>query len=181
MWYGPTKAELEYDGPEELRPFASISPYVGELAISFSRIERRVTWAIESLLGSTRDEAHEMEDFVMNFSARIKFLELCGLPVARETSTEEQFSVLIDGIRAANRFRNLALHNAFAGIRRSLQDDGTVTLGVTKGRYDKKLEKRSYTIFVSEFREKTQQNFSLCTDIQRWVLTVRPNAENRVP
>jgi hypothetical protein len=30
--------------------------------------------AIESLLGSTVDEAHDMEDFVQSFSSRIKFL-----------------------------------------------------------------------------------------------------------
>jgi hypothetical protein len=177
-----SKAQDEYTGPEELRVFADILPYIGELAISFSRLERRVTWAIESLLYSTPDEAHEMEDFVKNFSARLKFLELIGKHVSRETAIEKEFDALISGIRDANRFRNDAIHHAFTGIKGTLEKDGTLScIEVMKERYAEKPVKRPYAITTSEIRKNVETNLALCSDIQRWVLTVRPGAQNRVP
>lgn len=175
-----SKAQAEYDGPEDLRLFADILPYLGELAISFSRLERRVTWAIESLLQTTRDEAHEMEDFVQSFSARIKFLELTGRPVSRETKTEKDFDQIVISAREANTFRNKALHNAFTGIGTQLEN-GSASVSVRKERYKQKLEQRSYYISTKQFRAETIKNLTIYTEIQRWVLTVRPNAENRVP
>jgi hypothetical protein len=177
-----SKAQDEYSGPGELKVFADVLPYIGELTISFSRLERRVTWAIESLLYSTPDEAHEMEDFVKNFSARIKFLELIGKHVSRETGTEKEFDALISGIRDANRFRNDAIHRAFTGIKGTWEKDATLSsIEIMKESYDKNPAKRPYAIAMTEIRRNVETNFALCSDIQRWVLTVRPGAENRVP
>jgi hypothetical protein len=177
-----SKAQEEYTGPGELKVFADILPFIGELAISFSRLERRVTWAIESLLYSTPDEAHEMEDFVKNFSARLKFLELIGKHISRETATEKEFDALISSIHDANRFRNNAIHHAFTGIQGALEKDGSLSsIAVMKERYAEKPAKRPYSIGTAEIRKNVETNFALCMDVQRWVLTVRPGAQNRVP
>lgn len=176
-----SSAQRDYSGPEDLRIFADILPYIGEVTVSFSRVERRVTWAIESLIGSTADEAHEMEDFVVNFSARLKFLELVGLPVSRETQTETQFSEIMKDLRKANTERNLTLHNAFTGIRGSLASGGLDNIAAVKSRYHKRLENRSYELPVTHLRAVTEKNLELCTRIQAWVMVARPNSQNRVP
>ena len=50
-----------------------------------------------------------------------------------------------------------------------------------KEKYAEKPTKRSYKIGLLEIRASTEKNFEICNEIQRWVLQVRPNAENRVP
>jgi hypothetical protein len=176
-----TKAQTEYDGPEELRIFADILPYIGELAISFSRLEKRVTWAVESLLGSTRDEALEMEEFAQNLSSRIKFLELVGRGAARESKTESELERIILALKNANTFRNRALHNSFNGLKLTLDKGKLAGVSVIKERFNVKPEKRPYSITTAQFRAETVANLERCEDIQRWILTVRPNAENRIP
>jgi hypothetical protein len=186
-WPYMTKAQAEYDGPEDLRIFADILPAIGELAISFSRLERRVTWAIESLLGSSTEEADEMESLVRNFSSRLQFLGLIGRPVARETGSVDDFEAVLAGVTKANRFRNDALHNAFTGISGSYalseaaSSEPLADISVMKQRYHPKPEKRPYHIPVAELRAEARANLDRCSDIQRWVLSVRPSAENRVP
>lgn len=178
-----TEAQKAYKGPEEMFPFADILPFIGELVISFSRLERRMTWGIESLLFSTKDEADEMEDFVKNFSSRVKFFELVGRPVARETNTEADFEKLVLALTKANTVRNQTLHNAFTGIAYGWDRQSGKILGFSalKSRYSPNPNKRGYAITTIELRRNVELNLAACGDIQRWILTVRPDAENRVP
>jgi hypothetical protein len=64
-----SRAQDEYTGPEELRAFADVLPFIGELAISFSGLERRVTWAIESLLYKRRARAAKLTWCSTHFAA----------------------------------------------------------------------------------------------------------------
>lgn len=177
-----TKAQQDYAGPHEMKIHADILPYIGEVVISFSWLERRVTWAIESLLQSTRDEADHMEAFVRSFTSRIEFLELTGNSVARETKTVEDFSKLVQDIRDTNSFRNYVIHNSFSGVSMAIDGNLQVSeVSAIKSRFHKTPDKRSYRLSTSELRANAEQNLKLCTDIHRWVLAVRPQAENRVP
>jgi hypothetical protein len=138
--------------------------------------------AIESLLGSIPDETDELEKFVMNFSSRINFLEVTGMPAARQSASENDFLSILGRIRKSNAFRNQILHNSFTGIVNTFDNDrGLYKVGFLKKIYHPKLEKRSYTIYALDIRESTFENFRICDSLQGWVLTVRPNADLRVP
>jgi hypothetical protein len=176
-----SEAQKAYAGPERLQPFADVLPFIGEIVITFSWLERRMTWAIESMLVSTKNEADRMEAFVKNFSARVEFLDLIGQPIARETLTCDCFSKIITDLKEANKFRNLVIHNSVGGVSMEFGLFWPPQVSAVKGRYHEKPDKRSYKLSTEELREKSKFNLELCNTIQQWVLTVRPNAENRVP
>jgi hypothetical protein len=170
-----TIAQKQYNGPEELRIFADFLPYIGEAAVSFSRLEKRITWAIESILSLSVDEAYEIEEIAKSFTSRLLFLKFVGAPVARETGTEEGFRNICALLSASNKFRNDLLHNSFAGIQIA------ETMFLNKERFHEKPEKRPYKISLEDLRKNTAKNLEICVLIQTWVLAVRPEAENRVP
>ena len=177
----PTHAQREYQGALEFKPYADFLPHIGEVVISFSMLEGRMRWCKESLLKTTVDEAYKMEGFVQNFSSRCKFLELIGLPVGRETSTEGEFQGIVDNLFKSNSFRNRLLHNRFVGLSYSLPVGDPSQFKLRKERYAAKPEKRTYEISIADIKQACAENLSLCSDIQRWTLRVRPDAENRVP
>lgn len=176
-----TKAQIDYSGPNDFKLHADILPFIGEVAISFSWLERRVTWAIESMLGTTIKEADETESFVQNFSARIKFFEMVGRPLARENASEHEFASIVQSIRDANGARNKIIHNSFVGVAMTPANNGEYTVSAVKNRYNPKPEKAQYLLSTADLRQKAEENLAVCQKIQNWILRVRPNAHNRVP
>jgi hypothetical protein len=87
---------------------------------------------------------------------------------------------IIAEVRKANTFRNKALHNAFVGCRAEVDGEEIVQISLAKEKYNVRPEKRPYFISTAEFRDAAIANIVTGTTIQRWVLAVRPNAENRV-
>jgi hypothetical protein len=172
-----TKAQKEYEGLDDLKIFADFLPYIGEVVISFSRVEKRLTWGIESLLQATRDEAHKMEAQFQNFTHRLEFFEIIGKHIARETDTADDFNQICLLLKKSNKFRNQLIHNSFTGI----QTKGGAEISIMKEKWDNKPEKRSYKIELLELRNNAIENFEICLFIQKWILRVRPDAENRVP
>lgn len=176
-----TKAQIEYSGPQEIKIFADIVPYIGEVVISFSWLERRITWGIESMLGTTIDEADHMESFVQNFSARIRFFELVAKPIARDSNSVDELSAIVNSVTESNIFRNKLIHNSFTGLSFPPAETSEFAISAIKKRYNPKPEKTAYFISVHDMRKNAEANLQICNAIQRWVLAVRPNAENRVP
>lgn len=171
-----TKAQTEYTGPEELRIFADFLPHIGEFALSFTALERHVTWSIESFVGATRWDGNELEGMVQNFSSRIKFLDICARPKSRDGVQKEEREKLISRIRAINSFRNNLFHCATTGI--AVEGD---QLFLMLKRLDAKTGKETpIRIGLVELKETAASIHRTVNDLRGWTLIHCPDAEKRV-
>ncbi len=178
---------LDYDGPSEIQPFADFLLHIGEVVIAFSRLERRLTWAIESSLKIQREEADAIQETVISVSTRISMFEtLVMRHVAESPERLAQLGKIVKRFRKYNDYRNLILHGPWYGTHQSFDATGKLQMrGAMKSKYallgskDLKSKQRVHT--AQEMREQAEAMLDLCTDIQAWVLAVFPDAENRVP
>lgn len=176
-----------YDGPGEVRPFADFLPYIGEVVIAFAYLERRLTWAIESCLKISIEEADAIQESVMSVATRIGMFDTL---TARHVSEDQEKCAALDGIvkrlRKTNDYRNLILHGPWYGISGTYGPDGElIARAAMKAKYAalgaKDLSSKQREHSKEEMRQQSELMLKLCLDIQAFVLAVFPNAQNRVP
>ncbi|MGB5215986.1 MAG: hypothetical protein WBN88_20370 [Anderseniella sp.] len=172
-----TKAQKEYVGPNDLRLFADFLPHIGEFVLLFGRMERQVTWAIESFTGATRWDGNELEGMVQNFSSRIKFLDICARPKTREGENKRIREKLISRVRAINSFRNKLLHNSATG---TATDKAGISIQLKVLDKDSGKE-RNLRVSLEDLRGNVLEAQELIRDLRAWVHTHCPDAEGRVP
>jgi hypothetical protein len=175
---------IKYDGPDDIRHFSDYLTPIGEIVIAFSQLERRVTWAIESILRLERDEANALEESIKNVTIRIDILRTISIPHAKTVELKDRFLNIIERIEAANTYRNNILHGPWVGTHTTISAAG-VSSAAMKSRFagpkSKKKEPKPRSHFAYEMRNSAVSMLDLCRDIQRWILETCPNAENRVP
>lgn len=177
----------DYEGPSEIQPFADFLLYIGEVVIAFSRLERRLTWAIESCLKIRREEADAIQETVISVSTRISMFETLVMGhVAEAPERVAQLEGIVKRLRKYNDYRNLILHGPWYGTQASYDTSGKLQVrGAMKSKYaqlgSKNLSSKQRVHTAQEMREQSEAMLRLCTDIQGWVLAVFPDAENRVP
>lgn len=191
--FDPTKKQSfltpipNYDGPSEIQPFADFLLYIGEVVIAFSRLERRLTWAIESCLKIRREEADAIQETVISVSTRISMFEtLVMRHVAESPEGVVQLEKIVKRLRKYNDYRNLILHGPWYGTHHYYDSTGKLQMhGAMKSKYaqfgSKDLSSKQRVHTAQEMREQAEAMLGLCTDIQVWVLSVFPDAESRVP
>lgn len=176
-----------YDGPGEVRPFADFLPYIGEVVIAFAYLERRLTWAIESCLKISIEEADAIQESVMSVSTRIGMFDTL---TARHVSENPQNQATLDGLvkrlRKMNDYRNFILHGPWYGTSQTYGPNGElIARAAMKAKYaplgSKDLSSKQREHSKEEMRQQSQLMINLCSDIQAFVLTVFPTAQNRVP
>ena len=177
----------DYDGPGEIRPFADFLPFIGEVVIAFSRLERRLTWAIESCLRIRPEEADAIQETIFSVSTRIGMFEtLAFRHVADASDQASQLQSIAKRFRKLNDYRNFILHGPWYGTSGEYDANGELFRhAAMKSKYaplgSKDLSPKTRSHSAQEMREHAQSMLDLCGDIQVWVLTVFPHAENRVP
>lgn len=177
----------DYDGPGEIQPFADFLPFIGEVVIAFSRLERRLTWGIESCLKIRPEEADAIQETVFSVSTRIGMFETLVIRhVAGLQEPISQLEGIVKRLRKHNDYRNFILHGPWYGTSQSFDANGKLLeRGAMKSKYAqlgaKDLNPKQRTHTAKEMREQAQAMLDLCSDIQAWVLMVFPEAENRIP
>lgn len=177
----------EYDGPSDIRPFADFLPYIGEVVIAFSRLERRLTWGLQACLRISRDEADAIQETVTSVATRIgMFHTLARGNVPSSQVLSSRLDGIVKRLRKLNDYRNFILHGPWTGTSHRYASDGALKeRAVMKSKYAQlgaqslKSSQRLHT--KEEMRENALAMFSLGADIQKWVLEVFPHAENCVP
>src|SRR6516225_7215799 len=95
-----------YTGPNELHPFVEFLLPMGEFAMMFPRVERHVTWAIESFTGASRWDGNELEGMIQNFTSRIKVLDIVARPRCKTPEDNGARVDVVNRLRALNSLRN---------------------------------------------------------------------------
>jgi hypothetical protein len=173
-----------YDGPVELRMYTDFLAPIGEIVITFSRLERRVTWALESLLKITKEEADALEGSIMNFSTRINVFRTVAKPYATSDKLMKEYQSIIKRIDSANSFRNEIIHGPWVGITVALtrEDDiARFTKSAKKTRFPRGPKKatRYREHNPLEIRQQAIANQQLCYDIEDWIIIICPHADKR--
>lgn len=176
----------DYDGPSEIRPFAEYLAPIGEVVFAFSRVERRLTWAIESALALRVDDANAIEESIMSVATRIGLFYTVAKPHVSDKKQLQRLDGIVTALRQANDYRNLILHGPWIGTQASFREDGSLELaGAIKTKFAqlgaKNQEPRNHSHSVKELRERAVGMLALGVDIQVWILEIFPNAQNRVP
>lgn len=174
-----------YQGPKEIAPFSGFLAPIGEVVIAFARLERRLTWAIESALRLRVEDANAIQESIYSVSTRVGLLFTVAAPhVSDNAEQRSELERLVKQLHKANEYRNFILHGPWTGVRFS-STDGKLERGAMKSKYAQLQEKtkqakpREHS--AEEMRAQARAMLNLCRDIQRWVLEVFPQAENRVP
>lgn len=176
-----------YDGPGEIRPFADFLPFIGEVIIAFALLERRLTWAIESCLRISPEEADAIQETVISVATRIgMFATLTARHVAETPERASDLENIVKRLRKMNDYRNFIVHGPWYGISGTFSSDGTpVARAAMKAKYaqlgSKDLIARQREHSKEEMREYVNSMLKLCADIHVFILAVFPHAENRVP
>lgn len=178
-----TDSQRQYAGPQELRLFADFLPHIGEFTLMFAKVERHVTWAIESFLGATRWDGNELEGMVQNFSSRIKFLDIAARPRCRTDDEKNEQANIIRRLRELNKIRNNLMHNSATGVRQERDENGGLTkLSIQLKRLDGNTGKEhSIQIYLSDLQQMPADMSTLIGDLRRWTHHHCPNAERHVP
>ena len=174
-----------YEGPKEIAPFSRFLAPIGEVVIAFARLERRLTWAIESALQLRVEDANAIQESIYSVSTRVSlFFTIAAPHVSGNAEQSAELERLVKQLHKANDYRNFILHGPWTGVRVS-SVDGKLERGAMKSKYAQLQEKTKRTKprehSAEEMRAQAETMLKLCRDIQRWVLKVFPHAENRVP
>ncbi|MEW8382875.1 MAG: hypothetical protein AB2704_13570 [Candidatus Thiodiazotropha taylori] len=174
-----------YEGPGELAPFAQFLAPIGEVVIAFSRLERRLTWAIESVLNLSIEDANAIQESIYSVSTRTNlFLTIASTHVDNKSDYYNELQRIAKKIHQANDYRNFILHGPWTGVQRTITD-GEIDSEAMKVKYaqlgSKKKNEKPRSHSTEEMRQKATEMLILCREIQIWVLSVFPNAQNRVP
>jgi hypothetical protein len=174
-----------YEGPGELSPFAQFLAPIGEVVIAFSRLERRLTWAIESALNLSTEDANAIQESIYSVSTRTNlFLTIASTHVDNQSDHYTELQRIVKKIHQANDYRNFILHGPWTGVQRTIED-GEVESEAMKVKYaqlgSKKKDAKPRSHSTEEMREKATEMLTLCREIQTWVLSVFPSAQNRAP
>ncbi len=179
--------DSEYNGPDELRLFSRFMPYVGEVIMAFSRLERYLTWGIESCLEIPGEQANAIEQSIQSVTTRIVlFSTLAG----RHTSTDDKQRQILDSIikkiHKLNNYRNRIIHGSWHSVSGEIDAAGRkVQTAIHKSRFaplgSNELTSTAVTETAVEMRQMALEMLATGQELQQWVLRVFPNAENRVP
>lgn len=175
-----------YDGPDEIRPFADFLEAIGEVVIAFSRLERRLTWGIESCLKITIQQADAIQETIISVSTRISLFDtLASAHIDPASDFARQLDSIVKNARKLNDYRNLILHGPWYGVSESYEDGSLVDRAAMKSKYAplgaRVLTPKQRYHSVQEMRERAKDMLCLGTEIHRWIMTVIPDAHNRVP
>jgi hypothetical protein len=159
---------------------------MGEFAMMFPRVERHVTWAIESFTCATRWDGNELEGMIQNFTSRIKVLDIVARPRCKTAEDNGARVDVVNRLRALNSLRNKLFHLEAVGTKHeiNLQD-----LSPSKGTLAMMLKQldgntgreRNIDIPLTELQQKPHEMAALIMDIRRWVHNVCPDAAKHVP
>lgn len=180
-----SRQRLGYDGPSEISAFAAFLAPIGEVVIAFARLERRLTWAIESTLDLHPQDADAIQESIVSVSTRIGLFSTVALPhVEGDKAKRSELESIVKKLLKANDYRNDILHGPWFGVQTSIHD-GHIEQAAMKSKYarfeSKKRESKQRAHSVQEMREQAKLMLNLCREIQVWVLGVFPMAQNRVP
>jgi len=68
----------------DIRPFVEYLAPIGEVVFAFSKVERRLTWALESILGLRIDDANAIEESIMSVATRIQLFSTVAKPHVKD-------------------------------------------------------------------------------------------------
>ncbi len=109
---------------------------------------------------------------------------------ARHVSEDKEKRAALDGIvkrlRKMNDYRNFILHGPWYGTSETYSQNGElVARAALKAKYAtlgaKDLSSKQREHSKEEMRQQSELMLKLCSDIQAFVLSVFPAAQNRVP
>jgi hypothetical protein len=183
----PPSTTTDYDGPDEIRQFADFLESIGEVVIAFSRLERQLTWAIESCLKISIQQADAIQDSIMSVTIRIDLFDtLASAQISADSDAAHELEVLLKRAKKLNIYRNMILHGPWYGTSIAFDADGTPSdLRAMKsknaklGASDSTPKPRVHT--AQEMRESAYDMLNLGAELHRWVMKVFPDAQNRVP
>lgn len=175
-----------YDGPHEFLSFADFLPFIGEVVLGFARMERWLTWGIESALKIQPQQADAIQESIMSVSTRINLFHTVAKPHAPNEEMEVQLDRLIKRLFDLNDYRNQILHGPWFGTSGSFGADGEIVeRAAMKAKYAplgaKSLESKQRSHTKEELRAKAEAMINAGGAIYEWVCLVFPNCEKRVP
>lgn len=186
-----TQAEQDYDGPQPLKKYADLMPFLGELAISFSLLEQGLTAAIGDVLGIEYVDAVAIEDSINSLALRITLFEFAAKPLAVKADAAQadrpdwdkkhfvaQLQDVVVRLREENKFRNLVFHNPFLGMSYVPLEAGQWKRSVAKRKNDPKIKKPDYWISSDELREHSIKNVDLYREVFMLGFALRNRADD---
>ena len=176
----------DYDGPQEFWQLVDFLPFIGEVVLGFARMERWLTWGIESALQIHPQQADAIQESIMSVSTRINlFYTLCK-PHAPDAEMELALDRIVKKLFELNDHRNLVLHGPWFGVSEEYGSDGTlVERGAMKAKYAqlgaKTLQPKQRLHTKEELRAKAEAMIQVGADLYSWVCATFPSCEKRVP
>ena len=182
----PWQAIQNYDGPSEITFFVELMFPIGELVVAFSRIERYITWGIESALKLRIKDADAIQESVLSVPTQIGlFKRFASSHVETRPQEMERLEKIIKALFAANDYRNAILHGPWQGLKMKPSATGGHEVSGFKSKYVKlgEIAKDPVSRLHSpkEIRDKARAMMSTCLELQGWVIDVFPDAVRRVP
>ncbi len=176
----------DYDGPQELWGFADFLPFIGEVVLGFARMERWLTWGIESALKIHPQQADAIQESIISVSTRINLFHTLAKPHVPNEEMEAQLDRLVKRLFELNDYRNQILHGPWFGTSVSFGTDGEIVeRAAMKAKYAplgaKSLESKQRSHTKEELRAKADAMIKAGGDIYQWVCLVFPDCEKRVP
>lgn len=187
MPQSPFEAADRYDGPDEISFYVDFMFPIGELVVAFSRIERYLTWGIESTLKLRTKDADAIQESVLSVPTRIEmFKRFASSHVEAKPDEMQRLEKIVKALFAANEYRNSILHGPWQSLVMARTPTGGYELiSATKSKYAKLGEISKNPVSrehsVKEIRDKARAMLDTCRELQYWVWDVFPDAERRVP
>lgn len=176
----------DYDGPADFAHFADFLPFIGEVVIGFARMERWLTWGIQSALKIQPRQADAIQETIMSVSTRINLFHTLAKPHAPNDEMDAQLELLVKRLFNLNDYRNQILHGSWYGTSGAFNEDGElIERAAMKSKYAplgaKSLEPKQRSHTTIELRAKAESMIKAGNDICAWVCQVFPDCEKSVP
>ena len=171
-----TAAQQAYSGPDEFRLYADFLPHIGEFALAFAQLERWVTWGFESVSNLTRVQGNDWEAQNRKFATRIGILSSAFAKFDQALSSNPDLQKIISDIIQMNDFRNRLFHDSATGVAISGNE-----ISIMKKRLQANGQELSWDVSLTELKEAVAKVLETSVALHRFVMSICPNAEKRVP
>jgi hypothetical protein len=176
----------DYDGPQDFWQLVDFLPHIGEVVLGFARMERWLTWGIESALQIHPQQADAIQESIKSVTTRIDLFYTLAKPHSRSPETDEALEHLVKRLKELNGYRNRLLHDPWFGVSEEYGANGTlVERGAMKARYaglgSKTLDPKHRLYTKEEMRINAVAMIDAGNEVYRWVCTVFLHCEKRVP
>jgi hypothetical protein len=176
----------EYEGPQEFSHFGDFLPFIGEVVLGFARMERWLTWSIESAMQIHPQQADAIQESIMSVSARINLFHTLCKPHALSAEMDGELERIVKKLRELNDYRNLILHGPWFGTSEKYGADGRlVERGAMKAKYaqlgSKTLKATPRLHTKEEMRAAATAMIQVGRELYSWICETFPTCEKRVP